>query len=137
LTVNDVVMIIDLYFDLQKGSELLNSNRPQPARSPYEWIKRPNFQSRNLSSSKEGERGSNQRLFKHSFQFKDKWNIQKEYDSMFLRLRFDLLLGTYPWKYSYPCSIFIYSLSSLFMDSGSREKQEKTCNMHEKNNNWN
>ncbi len=82
-------MIIDLHFDLQKGSELLNSNRPQPARSPYEWIKRPNFQSRNLSSSKEGERGSNQRLFKHL-------NIQKEYDSIILRLRFDLLLGTYP-----------------------------------------
>ena len=37
------------------GSDLMNSNRPQPARSPYEWIKRPNFQNRSLSSSKEGE----------------------------------------------------------------------------------
>ena len=37
-------------------SDLVGSNlRPQPARSPYEWIKRPNFQNRSLSSSsKEG-----------------------------------------------------------------------------------
>jgi len=36
-------------------SDLGGSNRPQPARSPYEWIKRPNFQNRSLSSSKEGD----------------------------------------------------------------------------------
>ena len=37
------------------SSDLIGSNRPQPARSPYEWIKRPNFQNRSLSSSKEGD----------------------------------------------------------------------------------